>query len=136
MFTFAKLWIHSAHLEIRQSEASLSPSDRHLNTAPTKIHRYPPQTPFTTFDARAVFNLYLLLASRQGELVAARKLLGNAIGRCPKDKLFKEYVQLELQLGEVPRVSLREEGLAAGGREVPSGRQGEGSWLLAFSGKE
>jgi len=55
-FTFAKVWVHAAHFEVRQ-----------------------------------------------GELGAARKLLGNAIGRCPKEKLFKEYIQLELQLGEVTR---------------------------------
>jgi len=55
-FTFAKLWVHSAHLEVRQ-----------------------------------------------GQLTAARKILGNAIGRCPKQKLFREYIQLELQLGEVSR---------------------------------
>ena len=40
---------------------------------------------------------------RAGDLPAARKLLGQAIGRCPKDKLFKSYIQLELQLGEVRR---------------------------------
>jgi len=55
-FTFAKVWVHSAHLEVRQ-----------------------------------------------GDLLAGRKLLGNAIGRCPKDKLFKEYIELELKLGEVQR---------------------------------
>jgi len=55
-FTFAKLWVHAAHLEVRA-----------------------------------------------GDLPAARKLLGQAIGRCPKDKLFKSYIQLELQLGEVER---------------------------------
>jgi len=55
-FTFAKVWVHSAHLEVRQ-----------------------------------------------GELTAARKLLGHAIGAAPKDKLFREYIQLELQLGEVTR---------------------------------
>ena len=55
-FTFAKLWVHAAHLEVRL-----------------------------------------------GGLGAARKILGNAIGRCPKQKLFREYIQLELQLGEVPR---------------------------------
>lgn len=38
-----------------------------------------------------------------GQLQTARKLLGNAIGKCPKQKLFREYIQLELQLGEVPR---------------------------------
>jgi len=55
-FTFAKLWVHFAHFEVRQ-----------------------------------------------GKLDAARKLLGIAIGKCPKEKLFKAYVQLELQLGEVAR---------------------------------
>ena len=55
-FTFAKVWVHAALLEVRQ-----------------------------------------------GKLAAARKLFGQALGRCPKEKLFKEYVQLELQLGEVPR---------------------------------
>ena len=55
-FTFAKVWVHSAHFEVRQ-----------------------------------------------GNLAAARKLLGQAIGRCPKEKLFKSYIQLELQLGEVER---------------------------------
>ena len=43
------------------------------------------------------------LEVRAGDLPAARKLLGQAIGRCPKDKLFKSYIQLELQLGEVER---------------------------------
>ena len=55
-FTFAKLWLHAAHLEVRQLD-----------------------------------------------LPAARKLLGNAIGRCPKQKIFREYIQLELQLGEISR---------------------------------
>jgi crooked neck len=40
---------------------------------------------------------------RQMDLEAARKLLGNAIGRCPKEKLFKGYIELELQLGNVDR---------------------------------
>jgi crooked neck len=43
------------------------------------------------------------LEVRQLQLPAARKLLGQAIGRCPKAKLFREYIQLELQLGEVSR---------------------------------
>jgi crooked neck len=47
-FTFAKLWIHAAHLEVRQ-----------------------------------------------GALPTARKLLGAAIGRCPKEKLFKEYAEMQ-----------------------------------------
>lgn len=40
---------------------------------------------------------------RQGQLQAARKTLGQAIGRCPKDKLFKAYIELELKLFEFER---------------------------------
>lgn len=40
---------------------------------------------------------------RQQNLQAARKTLGQAIGMCPKDKLFKGYVELELKLFEFVR---------------------------------
>ncbi|KAK2689686.1 Pre-mRNA-splicing factor clf1 [Fusarium oxysporum] len=40
---------------------------------------------------------------RQGELTAARKLLGRAIGMCPKDKIFNGYVDLERKLFEFVR---------------------------------
>jgi crooked neck len=40
---------------------------------------------------------------RQGQLSAARKLLGQSIGMCPKDKLFKGYIELELKLFEFGR---------------------------------
>jgi len=55
-FTFAKLWIMAAHLELRA-----------------------------------------------GDLAAARKLMGAAIGVQPKDKTFRAYLQMELQLGQVDR---------------------------------
>jgi len=55
-FTFAKVWLMAAHLEVRQ-----------------------------------------------GQLTAARKLLGQSIGMCPKDKLFKGYIDLELKLFEFGR---------------------------------
>ena len=41
---------------------------------------------------------------RQMQLGAARKLLGRAIGQCPKAKLFRAYIELELQLGTIERV--------------------------------
>lgn len=50
--------------------------------------------------------LWLLAANfevRQKDLKAARKLLGTAVGMCPKEKLFKGYIDLELQLGNVDR---------------------------------
>lgn len=40
---------------------------------------------------------------RQMNLAAARKTLGQAIGMCPKDKLFKGYIELELKLFEFNR---------------------------------
>ena len=43
------------------------------------------------------------LEVRQKDLMAARKLLGQAIGLCPKESLFKKYIEFELQLGEVDR---------------------------------
>lgn len=41
---------------------------------------------------------------RQRSVDAARKLLGRALGLCPKEKLFKSYIELELTMGHVDRV--------------------------------
>ncbi|KAH0566482.1 NineTeen Complex (NTC) component [Trichoglossum hirsutum] len=40
---------------------------------------------------------------RQMQIQTARKTLGQAIGMCPKDKLFKGYIELELKLFEFVR---------------------------------
>lgn len=40
---------------------------------------------------------------RSKRLPAARKILGMALGSCPKAKLFREYIQLELTLGNIDR---------------------------------
>ncbi|CAN6442991.1 unnamed protein product [Victoria cruziana] len=40
---------------------------------------------------------------RQKNLKAARQVLGNAIGMAPKDKIFKKYIEIELQLGNFNR---------------------------------
>jgi crooked neck len=40
---------------------------------------------------------------RQGQLTAARKLLGRAVGMCPKDKIFNGYIDLERKLFEFVR---------------------------------
>ncbi|PHH53087.1 Pre-mRNA-splicing factor clf1 [Ceratocystis fimbriata CBS 114723] len=50
--------------------------------------------------------LWLLKAQfeiRQGDLAAARKTMGTAIGMCPKDKSFRGYIELELKLFEFVR---------------------------------
>ncbi|TBU28797.1 hypothetical protein BD311DRAFT_796936 [Dichomitus squalens] len=41
---------------------------------------------------------------RRLQLAAARKILGTAIGMCPKEALFKGYIQLEFDLREFDRV--------------------------------
>jgi crooked neck len=40
---------------------------------------------------------------RMKNMPAARKCLGRAIGLCGKEKIFKEYIALELSLGEIDR---------------------------------
>jgi crooked neck len=40
---------------------------------------------------------------RQMKLTQARKTLGQAIGMCPKDKIFKGYIDLEIKLFEFAR---------------------------------
>jgi crooked neck len=50
--------------------------------------------------------IWLLAANfevRQKDLTAARKILGKGIGMCPKENLYKGYIELELQLGEIER---------------------------------
>lgn len=41
---------------------------------------------------------------RELDLPAARKLLGASIGMCPKEKLFKSYIDMEVELREFDNV--------------------------------
>jgi crooked neck len=43
------------------------------------------------------------LEVRQKRLDSARKILGMALGMAPKDKTYKAYIELELQLGNIDR---------------------------------
>lgn len=54
-----------------------------------------------TFSKLWILNAQFLI--RRQDLTAARKLLGQALGRCPRKKIFKFYCELELQLGEIER---------------------------------
>lgn len=40
---------------------------------------------------------------RQKRLDAARKILGTALGMCPKNKIYRSYIEMELQLGNLER---------------------------------
>ncbi|KAI1268807.1 cell cycle control protein [Xylariaceae sp. FL1019] len=59
--------------------------------------------PHKKFTFAKVWLMKAQFEIRQGELTAARKSLGQAVGMCPKDKLFKGYVELELKLFEFVR---------------------------------
>ena len=59
--------------------------------------------PHSSFTFGKIWLLYAQFEIRQKELTTARKTLGSALGRCPKQKLFKGYIELELQLREFDR---------------------------------
>jgi crooked neck len=59
--------------------------------------------PHTIFTFSKIWIMFAHFEIRQKNIDAARKVLGISLGKCPKEKLFKEYIQLELQLGEVDR---------------------------------
>lgn len=42
--------------------------------------------------------MYAKFEIRHLDLPAARKVLGAAIGMCPKEKLFKGYIELEIDV--------------------------------------
>ena len=59
--------------------------------------------PHKKFTFAKIWLLAAQFETRQGELTAARKLLGRALGTCPKDKIFSGYVDLERKLFEFVR---------------------------------
>ncbi|KAJ7378538.1 Crooked neck-like protein 1 [Desmophyllum pertusum] len=56
------------------------------------------------FTFGKVWLLYAQFEIRQKDLKAARQALGTAIGKCPKDRLFREYIGLELQYSELESI--------------------------------
>lgn len=59
--------------------------------------------PHKSFTFAKIWLLYAQFEVRQRDVSAARKALGSALGLCPKDRLFKGYIELELQLYELDR---------------------------------
>ncbi|KAA8895894.1 hypothetical protein FN846DRAFT_911236 [Sphaerosporella brunnea] len=59
--------------------------------------------PHKQFTFAKIWLLKAAFEIRQMNLAAARKTLGQAIGMCPKDKLFKGYIELETKLHEFKR---------------------------------
>lgn len=59
--------------------------------------------PHEKFTFAKIWTMKAQFEVRQGHLMTARKTLGQALGRCPKDKLYKAYIELELKLFEFSR---------------------------------
>lgn len=59
--------------------------------------------PHKKFTFAKIWLLKAQFHVRQHDLTAARKTLGQAIGMCPKDRLFKGYIELETKLFEFDR---------------------------------
>lgn len=89
------LWINYAifeELESKEIKRARAIYKKCLETIPNK-----------KFTFAKIWILYAKFEIRQRNLSQARKILGTAIGKCPKPRLFKAYIQLELTLGEINR---------------------------------
>lgn len=59
--------------------------------------------PQKKFTFAKVWLLYAQFEIRRKDVDMARKALGSALGKCPKSKLFRGYIDLEIQLREFSR---------------------------------
>jgi crooked neck len=89
------LWINYAlyeELEARDAERT-----REVYRACLKV------IPHSEFSFSKVWIMSAKFELRQRRLDACRKILGLAIGLAPKEKIFKAYIDIEFQLGNVDR---------------------------------
>ncbi|NWT98793.1 CRNL1 protein, partial [Urocynchramus pylzowi] len=89
------LWINYALYE--ELEAKASKRTRQVYQACLEL------LPHKKFTFAKMWLLYAQFEIRQKSLPLARRALGTSIGKCPKTKLFKGYIELELQLREFDR---------------------------------
>ncbi|KAJ1969622.1 NineTeen Complex (NTC) component [Dimargaris xerosporica] len=92
------LWLNYAlyeELETKDYERARQIYQECLNLIP---HRH--------FTFAKVWLQFACFEIRQLNVSSARRILGRAIGMCPKDKLFKGYIALELELREFDRVRI------------------------------
>ena len=59
--------------------------------------------PHQQFTFSKVWISFAHFLVRQKDLAAARKVLGAAVGKCPREKVFEAYIELEMQLTEFER---------------------------------
>lgn len=89
------LWINYAlyeEIEAQNEERTRQVYKTCLEVIPHKI-----------FTFSKIWLMYAQFEMRCKNLPTARKALGQAIGICPRDKLFRGYIELEIQLREFDR---------------------------------
>lgn len=59
--------------------------------------------PHKVFTFAKIWTMAAKFEVRHHNLDAARKIMGTSIGLCPKEKLFREYIEMEIQLREFDR---------------------------------
>ncbi|CAK9235774.1 unnamed protein product [Sphagnum jensenii] len=59
--------------------------------------------PHRKFSFAKMWLMAAQLEIRRKDLKSMRQILGSAIGMAPKDKIFKTYIEIELQLGNIDR---------------------------------
>ena len=59
--------------------------------------------PHKRFTFAKLWLLYAQFEIRQKDAATARRALGSALGKCPKAKLFRGYIDMEIQLREFTR---------------------------------
>lgn len=59
--------------------------------------------PHSKFTFSKLWDFYAKFMIRQKDLSKCRSILGQALGKCPKEKTFKNYINLELSLREFDR---------------------------------
>ena len=89
------LWIFYALYE--ELEAKDIPRARQIYAEALRL------VPHKKFTFAKLWLMNAQFEIRQRDLTAARKALGKSIGLCPKERLFKGYIELELKLFEFSR---------------------------------
>ena len=59
--------------------------------------------PHKTFTFAKIWRLYAEFLLRRLDLSSARKVMGRAMGQCPKPRIFKDYIGMEMELREFDR---------------------------------
>jgi len=89
------LWINYAVYE--ELEAEDADRARQVYRAALEL------LPHKKFTFAKLWLLYAQFEIRQKQVETARRALGSALGKCPKAKIFRGYIDLEIQLREFTR---------------------------------